>query len=97
VKKYYVYILTSNANYVLYTGMTNDLVRRVAEHREHYYPDSFSARYQVHKLVYFEIADTAEAAIHREKQIKNLVRRKKLALIQAMNPEFRDLYPDICS
>ncbi len=87
---YFVYILTNQANRVLYTGVTNDLERRLAEHRDGN-GSRFTARYNVHKLVYFEQTSDAYAAIAREKQIKAGSRAKKLALIETLNPDWRDL------
>lgn len=86
---YYVYILASIQR-TLYTGMTNDLRRRAHQHKTGAIP-GFTARYKVNRLVYFEAAETAEAAIEREKQLKGWVRRKKVALIEAGNPEWEDL------
>ena len=89
---YYVYILTNATNVAIYTGVTNDLPRRIYEHKNHMDPGSFTARYNITKLVYFEAADTALAAIEREKQIKSWSRAKKNKLVEAQNPEWRDLY-----
>jgi putative endonuclease len=91
---YYVYILTNFKNSVLYTGVTSDLQRRVQEHRDKQVP-GFTKRYNVWKLVYFEAGDEVLAAIEREKQIKAGSRADKLALIQTMNPKWRDLWADI--
>lgn len=88
---YYVYILTNEHNHVLYTGITNNLERRVYEHRHNQDKKSFTYRYNVKKLVYFEEGDSAQGAIRREKQIKGYTRKKKLALIEKMNPEWKDL------
>ena len=74
---YYVYILTNNSNTVLYTGVTNDLIRRVYEHKNHADPNSFTAKYRVEKLIYFEETTDVKAAIEREKQIKGWKRDKK--------------------
>ena len=93
---YYVYILTNKRNTVLYTGVTNDLVRRVYEHKNHANPISFTAKYNVHKLVYFEETNDVKAAIEREKQIKSWPRSKKIGLIYEYNPKFYDLYDRIC-
>jgi putative endonuclease len=79
---------------VLYTGVTNDLLRRVYEHRAKTVP-GFTSHYNVDKLVFYEEADQAGTAIAREKQIKAGSRRKKIALIEAMNPAWRDLYSDL--
>lgn len=93
-KQYYVYIVTSNKNTVLYTGVSEDLVRRVYQHKTKF-PDGFTAKYHVDKLVNYEIHEEVTEAIKREKQIKNLVRRKKIELIDNFNPEWKDLYPTI--
>ena len=90
---YYVYLLTNKNNNVLYTGVTRDLIRRVYEHKHHLDPNSFTAKYHVTKLVYFEESIDARAAIEREKQIKGWSRMKKLFLIREKNPTFEDLYP----
>jgi putative endonuclease len=91
---YYVYIMTNKRNTVLYTGVTNNLARRVHEHREKL-AEGFTKRYNVVKLVYYEVFDDAESAICREKQIKAGSRLKKIRLIQSMNQEWRDLYDEI--
>jgi putative endonuclease len=90
-KQYYVYIMTSKNNAVLYTGVTNDLKRRVYEHR-HGMCEGFSKRYNTVKLVYYEIFRDPHNAIAREKQIKGGPRKKKIQLINGMNPEWQDLY-----
>ena len=87
----YVYILANDSNVCLYTGVTNDLVRRLYEHKNNLDPKSFTARYHVHKLVYFEEASDACAAITREKQIKGWNRKRKNKLIESVNPQWRDL------
>ena len=92
---YYVYILASATNVTMYIGVTNDLIRRVYEHRNHLAPDSFTSKYDVHKLVYFEQTSDVSAALEREKQLKGWRRSKKNALIETMNPEWKDLYPDL--
>lgn len=93
--KYYVYILASATNYTLYIGVTGDLLRRVYEHKNHLAPEGFTSKYNVHKLVYFEQTSDVRAALEREKQLKGWRRSKKNALIESMNPEWKDLYPDI--
>ncbi len=93
-KQYYVYIMTNAYNTALYTGVTNDLRRRVYEHREGQ-SGGFTSRYNVKKLVYYEVTSDVRAAIAREKQIKGGSRRKKIELIQAMNPYWRDLYDEL--
>ncbi len=92
---YYVYILSSATNYSVYIGVTNDLIRRVYEHRHEADPNSFTAQYQIHKLVYFEETTDIRAALEREKQLKGWRRSKKNALIETMNPQWKDLYPDL--
>ncbi|MBQ4351422.1 MAG: GIY-YIG nuclease family protein [Clostridia bacterium] len=92
---YYVYIMTNTFNSTLYVGMTNDLRRRVTEHRTNRNPDSFTAKYHAHKLVWFEQTKSVYSAISREKQIKDWSRKKKLDLILGTNPSFVDLYPTL--
>lgn len=92
---YYVYLLTNKRNTVLYTGVTKDLVRRVYEHRNHLDKDSFTARYNVTKLVYFEHTSDIWAALEREKQIKKWSRAAKNQLVNSQNPAWNDLYPSI--
>ena len=92
--QYYVYILTNKNNTVLYTGVTKDLIRRVYEHKNNADPNSFTAKYKVHKLVYFEKTSDVKAAIDREKQIKSWKREKKVDLIVQSNPRYLDLYGD---
>ena len=87
---YYVYILTTRNNTVLYTGVTNDLKRRVFEHKSGL-NEGFTKKYHVHKLIYFEKFDFVEFAFAREKQIKGYSREKKIKLIQALNPEWEEL------
>ena len=88
---YYVYIMTNKNNTVLYTGVTNDLVRRIEEHKTHSSPTSFTAKYNVHKLVYYETTNEAQVAIEREKQIKAGSRAKKIALVESINPNWQDI------
>ena len=89
---YYVYILT-NKSKTLYTGVTNDLERRVYEHKNRLVP-GFTFQYNISRLVFFEMTPDVRAAIAREKQIKGWTRRKKLALIASANPRWRDLSVD---
>ena len=91
---YWVYILASRPGGTLYVGVTNDLIRRIFEHREGLVP-SFTKRYGAKMLVYFERHDTAMAAIQREKNIKHWPREWKIDLIHFTNPEWHDLYDDI--
>ena len=93
--QYYVYILASATNAVIYVGVTNDLIRRVHEHKGHINPDSFTARYRVDRLVFYEGHGSIEAAISREKQIKSWNRRRKDALVSTLNPGWVDLYDSI--
>ena len=90
-----MYILTNKYCTVLYTGVTNDLVRRVYEHKNHLVKDSFTSKYKVDRLVYFEETTDVKAAIEREKQIKNWNRDRKTSLIMSKNPKWTDLYPQI--
>ena len=89
-KSNYIYILTNKRNGTLYTGMTGEMNRRIRQHKNGYY-SGFSTRYKLHRLVYFERFETAEAAIRREKQVKAGSRAKKIALIVGMNPRWEDL------
>jgi putative endonuclease len=92
-KQYYVYIMTNKGNRALYTGVTNDLQRRVYEHKNKLVK-GFTKKYNVIKLVFYEVCNDIESAILREKQIKGWLRAKKIALIESMNPEWRDLSLD---
>ena len=89
-----VYIMTNKKNTVLYTGVTSDLLKRVYSHKHKLVP-GFTSKYQIRKLVYFEIFEDAYRAIAREKQIKGGSRAKKEALIAAFNPEWKDLYDSL--
>ena len=89
-RQYYVYIAANKRNAVLYTGVTNSLGRRMFEHRNRL-ASGFTAKYRVTKLVYYETFVTAGEAIAAEKKIKAGSRRKKVALIEGMNPDWRDL------
>lgn len=95
-KQGYVYIMMNKRNSVIYTGVTSDLQKRIYEHK-HKLIDGFSKKYNVNKLVYYEVSDNIESAITREKQIKGGSREKKIKLIKIINPEFRDLYDEIAS
>ena len=92
---FYVYILSNVNNRVLYTGVINDLVRRVYEHKNHLDKSSFTARYNTDRLVYFEETTSSRAAIEREKQIKSWSRKHKNKLIESKNPNWLDLYESI--
>lgn len=94
MKQYYVYIMTNGRNTVLYTGITNDLIRRVYAHKNKL-ASGFTKKYNINKLVYFEIFQDSMGAIKKEKSIKNLLRRKKFELIKGKNPTFKDLYLEL--
>jgi putative endonuclease len=93
-RQYYVYMMTNKYNTVLYTGITNSLKRRIYEHKEKLVA-GFTNKYNITKLVYYEVFDDPENAICREKQIKSGSRQKKIQLITSMNKEWRDLYERI--
>ncbi|MDH4070601.1 MAG: GIY-YIG nuclease family protein [Ignavibacteria bacterium] len=93
-RRYFVYILTNSTNRVLYTGVTNNLSRRLMEHQSGT-GSSFTRKYRVGKLIYYEVHDSAYGAITREKKIKGGSRRAKERLIQSVNPEWRDLAGDL--
>ena len=90
-KQYYVYIMTNVMNTVLYVGVTNNLIKRIYEHKEKIV-DGFIKKYNIVKLVYYEVFEDIENAILREKQIKAGSRQKKVELINSINKEWRDLY-----
>jgi len=93
-RQYYIYIMTNKRNTVLYTGVTNDLQRRIYEHKEKLV-DGFTKKYNINKLVYYEVTQDAESAIMREKQIKGGSREKKNQLISSMNKDWKDLYDEL--
>ena len=93
-KQGFVYMLTNNHNTTLYIGVTNDLMRRVAEHKLHI-NQGFTSKYKTEKLVYYEKIEGFDIAIQREKQLKNWHRAWKEALINDFNPEWKDLTEDI--
>ena len=93
--EYYVYILSNKMNTTIYTGITRDLIRRVYEHKHHMDPDSFTAKYGVTKLVYYESTSDVNAAIEREKQIKGWNRERKNQLVESKNPLWAELYDSI--
>ena len=90
--QYYIYILTNQSGSVLYTGVTNDLIRRVYEHKHHLDRGSFTAQYNIEKLVYYETTSDVESAIAREKQIKGWNRKRKNKLVESKNPRWEELY-----
>ncbi|MCB0541100.1 MAG: GIY-YIG nuclease family protein [Bacteroidetes bacterium] len=87
----YIYIMTNKNNTTLYVGVTSNLWNRINEHKLILFPSSFTARYKLFKLVYFESFTSIEEAIYREKQIKAGSRKKKIALIVSLNPQWEDL------
>ena len=93
-KLYCVYIITNKNHTVLYTGVTNDLKRRVYEHKERLVK-GFSSKYNLDRLVFYEATEDVESAISREKQIKGGSRQRKIDLIKSFNPDWKDLYTDI--
>ena len=93
MKDYYVYILTNWTDKVMYIGVTNDLVRRLYEHK-HELIEGFTQRYHIHKLVYYEQTSDVLVALEREKQLKRWSRSKKNALVETINPNWRDLSLD---
>ena len=92
-RQYYVYIVTNGWNRVLYTGMTNDLEKRIYQHK-HKLVGGFTSRYNASNLVYYEACEDVLSVIAREKQIKGWTRKKKIALIESMNPDWGDLSED---
>ena len=94
IMKYFVYILTNHFNTVLYTGVTNDIIRRIFEHKQKI-DNGFAEKYGLDKLVYFESTNDVNDAIAREKQIKGWRREKKVALINESNPNWKDLFVDM--
>jgi putative endonuclease len=91
-KQYYVYIATNKKNTVLYTGITNDLSKRIYQHKNKL-TKGFTEKYNVNKLVYYELFNHPQEAIMAEKKIKGWLRKKKIDLIKKNNPEFKDLLP----
>ena len=92
--QYYVYIMANRRNTVLYIGVTNDLKRRVYEHKEKM-ADGFTKKYNITKLVYYEVCEEVQSAISREKQMKAGSRQRKIELVNGMNKEWRDLYEEL--
>ena len=95
MRSFYVYIMASGRNGTLYVGSTSDLIKRAWEHKTKV-TTGFTARYNVHTLVYYEVHETYVEAARREKRFKNWCRQWKLNLIEELNSEWRDLYEDIC-
>jgi putative endonuclease len=94
MEQYFVYILTNKYNKVLYVGITNNLIRRVYEHKNKLI-SGFTSKYNVNKLVYYESFQSVFDAIKREKEMKGWKREKKVALINSFNPEWKDLYEEL--
>jgi len=94
MKEYYIYILANRRNGTLYVGITNDLVRRVYEHKNNLLK-GFSKKYSTYQLVYYESTSEIDAAIAREKQLKTWTRKWKIALIERNNPQWCDLYNEL--
>ena len=93
-RDYYVYFMANTTNIALYVGVTNDLIRRVYEHK-HKVHKGFTTRYDINKLVYYEVCGDTETAILREKRLKGSSRARKNKLINSMNPEWKNLYEEI--
>jgi putative endonuclease len=94
MKQAYIYILTNKKNGVLYIGVTSDLIKRIYEHKSGFV-EGFTKKYNLYKLVYYEVHDDIVMAITREKQMKKWNRQWKIELIEKMNPEWRDLYDEL--
>ena len=95
MENHYVYMLSNKRNGTIYTGKADDLIKRVSEHKTKHYPNSFSAKYNTARLVYYEHYPDHNAAAARERQLKNWRRQWKINLIEENNPLWRDLYDDI--
>ena len=96
MNQYYVYILTNWNNEVMYIGVTNDLARRIYEHKNKLVK-GFTSRYNVNKLVYYEYTSDVKAAIEREKQLKGWIRKRKNELVEQLNPQWNDLSEELFS
>ncbi len=94
---YYVYILVNKKNGTIYIGVTNNLIKRVLEHKNKLYDNSFTKKYDINKLVYYEVYNSIEEAIQREKQLKIWNRKWKIEIIENTNKEWKDLYFDLLS
>jgi putative endonuclease len=90
-----IYILTNKNKTTLYIGVTSDLVKRIDQHKTHFYPQSFTAKYQLEHLLYDELFFSIEEAIAREKELKNWSRKRKENLIAQFNPDWTDLWEEI--
>lgn len=95
MKPGFIYILTNKNNTTLYVGVTSHIVQRINQHKDKIFPESFSAKYNLNKLVYYEAFQEIGDAIGREKQIKGGSRQKKLDLINSKNPNWKDLYEEV--
>ncbi|RDI46934.1 GIY-YIG nuclease family protein [Aquicella lusitana] len=96
MKQYFVYILASQRHGTLYTGSTSDLKKRIWQHKNNIIP-GFTAKYRVHRLVYYEEHSSLVEMVRRERRIKNWCRKWKLNLIEEFNPTWKDLYEEVCS
>ena len=94
-KEYAVYAMTNRTRTTIYIGVTNNLTNRFLQHKEKINPNSFTSRYNLDRLVWYELFDNISQAIEREKEIKGWTREKKVILIRAMNPSFKDLSGDL--
>ncbi|HQV65123.1 MAG TPA: GIY-YIG nuclease family protein [Candidatus Paceibacterota bacterium] len=90
-KIFYVYILANDRNGTIYIGITSNLEKRIREHKTKVYEQSFTSKYEINKLVYYESTENAESAVTREKQLKNWKRNWKIDLIEKVNPQWKDL------
>ena len=93
-KQFYVYIMANKKNSVLYTGITSDLEKRIYEHRQKLSP-GFTSKYNINKLVYYEVFEDSYNAFSREKQIKGGSRNKKISMVESMNKNWKDLFDDL--
>ena len=95
MKQYHIYMMSNKSNGTLYVGVTNDLQRRVYEHKNKLIKGSFTDKYDLNKLVYYEVYEDINVAIEREKHFKKAYRKEKIKLISAFNPDWEDLYEKI--
>jgi putative endonuclease len=91
-RQYFVYIMTNKSKTAIYTGMTNDLYGRVFQHKQKFV-HGYTSQHNIDRLVYFEVGESVESIIAREKQIKSWKRQKKIDLVNTVNPKWEDLYP----